>query len=119
MALTVVFSLFASLAVALFLIPMLASRESSKFIRGVQAESLFRQHIFQFSTEEKINSALASPNAAGFLQRIRIGLTALFLTGALILWKILQVFAGKFLMAFQIKIGAVVDALQLFPAKGK
>ena len=36
MSLTVVFSLLASLAVALFLIPMLSSRETSKFVASAQ-----------------------------------------------------------------------------------
>lgn len=58
MALTVVFSLLASLATALFLIPMLASREVSNFISGAQLKDLFKNNFLNFNIEPKIDSLL-------------------------------------------------------------
>jgi HAE1 family hydrophobic/amphiphilic exporter-1 len=55
MALTVVFSLSASLAVALFLIPMLSSRESDKFISGAQIRDMLQQNILSFRSELSID----------------------------------------------------------------
>ncbi len=48
LALTVVFSLLASLAVALFLIPMLSSREAGRFIKGVKIPD---HHILSFHAD--------------------------------------------------------------------
>jgi HAE1 family hydrophobic/amphiphilic exporter-1 len=52
MALTVVFSLLASLAVALFLIPMLSSRESSKFTAGIKSGDFKNQNFFEYPAED-------------------------------------------------------------------
>jgi len=70
LALTVVFSLLASLAVALFLIPMLSSRESSRFIRNVQTGELFKRNIFHFSTQTQIDELLAGDSSGRFFQRL-------------------------------------------------
>ncbi|NIR47189.1 efflux RND transporter permease subunit, partial [candidate division KSB1 bacterium] len=80
LALTVVFSLFASLAVALFLIPMLSSRESSKFIQGIQTDRFFEHHIFQFSTQENIDAFLSEQNQSGMLANLRAGALAFIQT---------------------------------------
>ena len=53
MALTVVFSLLASLAVALFLIPMLMSRQTSQFIAGAQIGDFLKQNILSFGAQAK------------------------------------------------------------------
>jgi hydrophobic/amphiphilic exporter-1 (mainly G- bacteria), HAE1 family len=53
MAMTVVFSLLASLATALFLIPMLASREVSSFISGAQLSGFFKNNFLQFGIDLK------------------------------------------------------------------
>jgi len=58
MAMTVVFSLLASLATALFLIPMLASREVSSFISGAQLSEFFKNNFLQFSVDAKEKSFL-------------------------------------------------------------
>jgi len=55
MSLTVVFSLLASLAVALFLIPMLSSRETSKFAGGAQIKGMFYENLLHYETEQDIN----------------------------------------------------------------
>ncbi|MFQ5823281.1 MAG: efflux RND transporter permease subunit [bacterium] len=90
LALTVVFSLLASLAVALFLIPMLSSRESSKFIKGIQTENLLKQHIFQFSTEAKINDILATQVRKNLIEKLFTGVITLLQTIALLILKILK-----------------------------
>ena len=58
MSLTVVFSLLASLATALFLIPMLVSREVSSFISGAQLSEFFKNNILQFGNDVKEKSFL-------------------------------------------------------------
>jgi HAE1 family hydrophobic/amphiphilic exporter-1 len=50
MALTVVFSLLASLGVALFLIPMLSSRQSDAFIKGVDVKTVPKEYILNFNS---------------------------------------------------------------------
>jgi HAE1 family hydrophobic/amphiphilic exporter-1 len=88
MALTVVFSLLASLAVALFLIPMLTSRETSKFTQGLQLE-MFKGHIFHYSTQEKVDIVLKD-DGDSIPSRIISGLVVLGKTVVLIPFKILQ-----------------------------
>jgi HAE1 family hydrophobic/amphiphilic exporter-1 len=56
MSLTIVFSLLASLAVALFLIPMLSSRESTKFIAGAQLKVLLSNNLLNYSSEKDIRT---------------------------------------------------------------
>jgi HAE1 family hydrophobic/amphiphilic exporter-1 len=51
MSMTVVFSLLASLAVALFLIPMLSSRTTSKYITSERIQELRSNNIISYSTE--------------------------------------------------------------------
>jgi HAE1 family hydrophobic/amphiphilic exporter-1 len=52
MAMTVVFSLLASLAVALFLIPMLSSRDTSKYVASSHFMDLMKNNIISYTTEE-------------------------------------------------------------------
>jgi multidrug efflux pump subunit AcrB len=59
MSLTVVFSLLASLATAVFLIPMLASREVSSFISGTQIQNIFKNNFLHFKTEPEIETILS------------------------------------------------------------
>jgi len=99
LALTVVFSLFASLAVALFLIPMLSSRESSKFIQGIQTDKLLKNHIFQFSTEEKVDSLLSPNNNDRFGTKAKSAAIAYLQTVGLIFWKGLKAL-GAVLIVF-------------------
>jgi multidrug efflux pump subunit AcrB len=62
MALTIVFSLLASLAVAMFLVPMLNSRDTSRFTAGVQIKELQKNNIFNFETEQQAGVLLAGSN---------------------------------------------------------
>jgi len=59
LAMTVVFSLFASLLVALFVIPMLSSRESSRFMAGAVADEFNKNSILQFPSDEKMKILLS------------------------------------------------------------
>jgi multidrug efflux pump subunit AcrB len=58
MALTIVFSLLASLAVAMFLVPMLNSRDISKFTGGVRLGALTKNNILDFSKQENAAALL-------------------------------------------------------------
>ncbi len=114
MALTVVFSLFASLGVALFLIPMLSSRQSSTFTRGVQVEQIIQYHIFRFSTEGKIDKLLVR-NSQGWLTKLGSGALCFLLTLGLILFKILQAHMAVLLsFAKRIVLFAAVIVSPLF-----
>ncbi|MFQ5637247.1 MAG: efflux RND transporter permease subunit [bacterium] len=115
LALTVVFSLFASLAVALFLIPMLSSRESSKFIQGIQKDNFFEGHVFQFESERKYESHLHQPGQ-GLLTTIGLGLVMFFQTAGSIFWKLLKT-ATALLLAL-IKQIAVLLMLVVSPLIG-
>ncbi len=94
MALTVVFSLVASLGVALFLIPMLSSRQSSTFIRGVQVDKFFEGHIFSFSTNAKVDELFSPKNNETTIEKISTGAKLIFLTVGLFLLKILEVISA-------------------------
>lgn len=90
LALTVVFSLFASLAVALFLIPMLSSRQSSRFVQGIQMDQLLKRHVFQFQTAEKINMLYEENSGQTFTDKMKSGFTTFVQTAWLMLFKFLQ-----------------------------
>lgn len=90
LALTVVFSLLASLAVALFVIPMLSSREISKFTSGIKMDGLLENHIFYFSTETKINSLLAENSNQRFFQKLSSGFILFMQSIGLSLWKFIK-----------------------------
>jgi len=60
MALTVVFSLIASLLVALFLIPMLASRRTETFVRGTKMQSVPKDYILDIPLRGNVD-ALFNP----------------------------------------------------------
>ncbi len=68
MALTVVFSLLASLAAALFLIPMLFSRNTSQFVAGLRIDSLMQKNFLAYSSETVIERL-----RSGDLAEIRVG----------------------------------------------
>ncbi|MGD9489358.1 MAG: efflux RND transporter permease subunit [Calditrichaceae bacterium] len=70
MALVVVFSLLASLAVALFLIPMLSSRRSEAFLQDTDVNRVPRQYVLNFSTREKVDNLFADANTTPVVSRI-------------------------------------------------
>ncbi len=98
MALTVVFSLLASLAVALFLIPMLASRETNKFISGVQMGELLKKHILLFSTDSDISNLVNGNFQAGFFSKMISGIILLLKTIGLIFLKLFKTTAALFIV---------------------
>ncbi len=63
MALTIVFSLLASLAVALFLIPMLSSRETQSFLRGAQIDRIPKDYILDIPLRDKIDRLFSMDSA--------------------------------------------------------
>jgi len=58
LALTVVFSLLASLCVALFVIPMLASRQTTTFVKGVNLKKFGSGNIFFYKNQPEIDRIL-------------------------------------------------------------
>jgi multidrug efflux pump subunit AcrB len=76
MALTVVFSLLASLAVALFLIPMLSSRQTSQFIAGAQIGNFLKQNILSYPVQAEAEALVSDkPGASaggGIVKGLRI-----------------------------------------------
>ncbi len=69
MALTVVFSLIASLLVALFLIPMLSSREMSKFTGAVDMKAIPKSFILNVPLKEKLDN-LFTKGSVSFASKI-------------------------------------------------
>jgi HAE1 family hydrophobic/amphiphilic exporter-1 len=91
MALTIVFSLIASLLVALFLIPMLSSREMGTFVRNTQLSRLPEEFALNFiHASEKPGSNSRVKNFLGrILHNVKVFLTAIL--------RIFQVVIGLFL----------------------
>jgi HAE1 family hydrophobic/amphiphilic exporter-1 len=93
MSMTVVFSLLASLAVALFLIPMLSSRDTSKYIAGAQVTELIQNNIVSYTTEEPMKQLVASEgNDESWIQVIYTGIVYIIKTRGHAILKIAQVF---------------------------
>ncbi|MDQ7052378.1 MAG: efflux RND transporter permease subunit [candidate division KSB1 bacterium] len=113
LALTVVFSLLASLAVALFLIPMLSSRQTSQFIRDVRFEGTLHNHLLQFATEPRINALLGGRSGAPWLKTVGQGVSLFLLTLLAAIWKMLQALAGM-VVAF-LKMLLLVALLPVVP----
>ncbi len=111
LAMTVVFSITASLAVALFLIPMLHSRESTKFIQGIQASHLMNNHVMQFSTEAPIE-ALSENNRDSFVDKVTTGARLFGQTLGLIALNLLKT-TSALLVAFIKHIVVLVIAILL------
>ncbi len=84
MALTVVFSLLASLGVALFLIPMLSSRQSDAIVKGMDMATLPRDYILNFKSG-KVNilkeTSLPEKMIAWFKEIYYVIKESLFKTG--------------------------------------
>ncbi len=77
MALTVVFSLIASLLVALFLIPMLSSREMSKFTGAVDMKTIPKSFILNLPLKEKIDT-LFTKSSGSFASKVPLYFSLLF-----------------------------------------
>lgn len=94
MALTVVFSLCASLCVALFVIPMLASRESSKFTAGIKLDKVVSQNVLVFKNEVRIRNLLAENAEERGLVRFADIVLEIMWTFLWLLYKVLIVFGA-------------------------
>ncbi|MEJ2543611.1 MAG: efflux RND transporter permease subunit [Calditrichaceae bacterium] len=69
LALAVVFSLLASLAVALFLIPMLSSRRIDAFSQGADIRAIPKKYILDFETKEKVDVLFKEDHPKYAIQR--------------------------------------------------
>lgn len=116
MALTVVFSLIASLAVALFLIPMLSSRQTSTFIRGVQVDKFFEGHIFSFSTSAKVDELFSPANNETIIAKIVTGAKLTLFTVGLFFLKGLEAISA--FLVFFVKHIVMLGAIILSPFFG-
>ncbi|KAA3619601.1 MAG: AcrB/AcrD/AcrF family protein [Calditrichaeota bacterium] len=97
MALTVVFSLIASLAVALFLIPMLASRNMSHFASQARLNDVLKRNILHFKSEDEINDIIARGEQATWQEKGLAGLKALAMTPVWLVFKAAEII-GAFLL---------------------
>ncbi|MFQ5652026.1 MAG: efflux RND transporter permease subunit [bacterium] len=116
MALTVVFSLCASLAVALFLIPMLSSRQSSQFVQGIQTDQLFSNNIFRFSTDEELDALFSAGNPDTLFARLTAWLSILLKTLGLMGLKLGQLILA--LLIGLIKQAVILVVLVAVPIAG-
>ncbi len=105
MALTIVFSLLASLAVALFLIPMLSSRQISAFTRGTNLSTLPPAFILNMPLKERVDrffsreSTTETGGLGGWLSLLGQSVSSWFVrTMEVFLYTLLAV--GKILFVF-------------------
>jgi multidrug efflux pump subunit AcrB len=109
MALTVVFSLLASLAAALFLIPMLASRRLNAPVgpggEGDRGASGLRAAGTRALTSSYLQFPAAAPGASGVVHALRVAATMLLRLGT----------AGLVLAGVAVKFVAVAGLLALAP----
>jgi HAE1 family hydrophobic/amphiphilic exporter-1 len=99
MALTVVFSLLASLAVALFLIPMLYSRQTSTFVMDAQTSRIPKDYILDIKTRSEIKRLMSADNKAQFSNKLSSWFVLLYMSVYTVSVKIL-----KMLFAFIISL---------------
>lgn len=71
MALTVVFSLIASLLVALYLIPMLSSRQTETLVRGTDLTRIPRNYILNMPLRDKIRNLFSAGEKIPFLTKLK------------------------------------------------
>ncbi|MBD3224716.1 MAG: AcrB/AcrD/AcrF family protein [Caldithrix sp.] len=97
LALTVVFALLASLAVALFLIPMLSSRRTEQFVKGAQLDKLPKKFILSDNISEQIGQLFSVQNQESILTKLKTFLTLLI--KAILFWvfKSTKTFAALFI----------------------
>ncbi|HGY54478.1 MAG TPA: AcrB/AcrD/AcrF family protein [Caldithrix abyssi] len=100
LALTVVFSLLASLAIALFLIPMLSSRTSEAFMKGVDSKSLPEKYVLRFDIQSEIDR-FTKDKAPSVISKIVQLFRLLFKTTLSWLWKSAQIFLSFFFVLFK------------------
>ncbi|MCA9732151.1 MAG: efflux RND transporter permease subunit [Deferribacteres bacterium] len=98
MALTVVFSLLASLAVALFLIPMLSSRDMNAFASQSRLNEILKRNILFFKSEEEYRKVLARGSEASIQEKFVAGLKNLALTPLYLLLKVVEIVAALLLV---------------------
>jgi multidrug efflux pump subunit AcrB len=114
MSLTVVFSLLASLAVALFLIPMLSSRETSKYVAGVQIKEMMQGNIFTFKTEQETADLIAATNDSQTkMQKFVSGIDLILKSSGIFVSKLLNVLLA--LLIVIIKFTTLPVLLLLMP----
>ena len=112
MALTVVFSLLASLAIALFLIPMLSSRTGATYLQGMDIKSLPQKYILSFSTGADVDHFVSAPTGS-FFSKLGQLIKLLFKTTFILFWKTGQIFLS-FLLVF-VKLFLAMFAVFLQP----
>ena len=99
MALTVVFSLLASLAAALFLIPMLSSRQTEKFVSNVETDKIPKDFILNMPLRDEIKTLFEKSPNLSFAEKIPKFFVLLFSIIKTWFWRSLKV-AGAIVLSF-------------------
>lgn len=109
MALTIVFSLLASLSAALFLIPMLTSRESTKFTAGINLAELNSPQFLDFTAPDSVGNT----DPGQFTERFFRGIKQLGQILFFMIYKFLQTLFAFFLVI--IKFVGLAIGLPVLP----
>ncbi len=109
LGLAVVFSLLASMAVALFFIPMLASREKPAQVEEGGKRDWRRIEAFRILKRDRV-ALLAWAARGGFVRRLLLGPAFLFLAVRFVLGTVLEL-VGKFLLGVLFGLSRVFAGL--------
>ena len=115
MALTVVFSLLASLAVALFLIPMLSSRQTQTFIKGAETERIPKKYILNYELNEKVDLLFKGKSGGTRLKKLYLWLNYIFISLITSVFKLLKVLLA-FILAFIKQLLLILLVIVQIPA---
>jgi len=112
MALTVVFSLLASLLVALFLIPMLSSRQTESFVRNVDTKTIPRSFILNVPVRDKIKILFADESELSGLAKLKDFFKLLIENVLSWIWRSLLTFSTLLLSLLKQMLMILMVALQ-------
>jgi HAE1 family hydrophobic/amphiphilic exporter-1 len=112
LALTVVFSLLSSLVVAIFLIPMLSSRQTETFIKETQWKRIPKQFILDFSIRSETDELLKETSTLSLPEKISGILTLIIKSIFLFLAKSLKVIAALIISVLKQSVLLVLVIVQ-------
>lgn len=112
LALAVVFSLLASLAVALFLIPMLSSRRTTSFMQGADVQTIPKDYILDFTAKEKIDDLFEEDHPKYAFSRIHEILVLVLNSLFTWLFKTLKVFGALIISVLKQILSLILCVLQ-------
>ncbi len=112
LALTVVFSLLASLLVALFVIPMLSSRETDAFVQGVSLDKSSRDFILNVPLKGDVDGLFTGNEKQSWFKNLLRGLLLVLKSLGVWLWRSLIVLAAFALAVLKAVVLSLLVALQ-------